>query len=206
MMPPRKKKSKTTFEAIESDLRSMDFDSVVDIIKECCSNGHEDVIMPFIEQQLNKKKSGKKNGSFLIEYEVKGRITEWDEDAFTDCYGDEVEEAERIEEEAVAALDCKDRKKGAIFQDIDKANIEAEAEMKRQIKRVKKNDSNSLTLLSKHYELGPDSKVPDVSPISKSLVNGRVTLKATVKFVLDGVGADLKNLADVDISVSVVEL
>jgi len=205
-MTPRKKKSKITFEAIESDLRSMDCNTVVDVIKECCDNGHEDVIMPFFEAQLKKEKMGKKKGSFLIEYEVKGHITEWDEDTFTACYGDEISNAERIEEEAVAELDCKDRKKGAVFQDVSKANIAAEAEIKRQIKRIKKSDSNSLTLLSKHHELGPGNKEPDVSPISKSLVNGRATLKATVKFVLDGVGADLKNLADVDVSVSVVQV
>ena len=207
-MPPRKKKSKITFEAIESDLRSMDCNSLVDIIKDCCENGHEEVIMPVIGVHLQKKKeSGEKNASFFLEYKVKGHITDWDDGTFTDCYGDEVNEAASIEEEAIQVFDCKDRKKGAIYRDVNKANIDAEKEMKKQIKRIQKNEeSDGLTLLSKHEELGPSSKEPDVSPISKSLVNGRVMLKATVKFVVDGVGADLRNRGDVDITVSVVEV
>jgi len=158
---------------------------------------------------MKTKKNGKKKkiSSYLIEYDVKGHITEWDDATFDDCYGDEIEEAEKIEEKAAGEFDCKERIKGAIFQDLKSANSAAEKEMKRQLDRVKKSsESSSLTLLSKHHELGASSKKPDVSPINKTLLNGRVTLNATVKFVVDGVGADLQNIADVDVTVSVVEL
>ena len=205
-----------TFESVETELRSMDVNVVIDIMKEASVN--QDKFVSNLIASIEKKEGRKKaklsetaeTGNLVVEYKIESTITEWDDGTFDDCYGDEITDAEDIEEKPAKSLDCSGRlmaqnDKGVKnnMANISKANAAGKELMTKLLQMLKKGNFQ-LTFSGKDdgksnegIENKKEMKDFDVSGIPVTEVvgeGGKLTLKANVNMICDGVGADLSTV------------
>ena len=207
-MPPRAKKIKT-FDSVEANLRSMDQNILVDMIKEA---SNEEFIQKLISlQKKGKVGKGKKSKTeLIIEHNIESYVDEYDEEIYTDAYGPERDGVEYELDKEAKSLDGWGRKKGVIFSDVSKANIAAREQMTDLIEDVKRgklidpeSEDNSEDECEEKEDVEGKSEYKDGGVLVKQVPGegGKLTLKATLSYYYEG-----ENEVTSDITVSVVNV